>query len=92
MSIPNNLNLLKLGYAIHGRSAQNSPLKQSEVLFGIREYAESAMIEHHHVVAMRLIDRNGLVDASGRSGVLQIEHRLRWAEWVGIRPSTSADR
>ena len=51
MSIPNNLNLLKLGYAIDGRSAQNSPLKQSEVLFGIREYTEGAMIEHHHATA-----------------------------------------
>lgn len=58
MSIPNDLNLLKLGYAIHGRSAENSPIKQCEVLLGIREYAKGAMIEHHHVVAMRFIDRN----------------------------------
>lgn len=56
MSIPNDLNLPKLSYAVGSRNAENSPIKQAEILFGIREYAEGAMIQHQHVVAMRLID------------------------------------
>ncbi len=33
-------------------------LEELQIFLGIGEYAESAMIEHHHVVSMSFIDRN----------------------------------
>lgn len=57
-------------------------LEELEIYLGIGEYSKSAMIEHHHVVSVRLIDRNACADSTNSGCFLQIKHRLCRAKWI----------
>jgi hypothetical protein len=70
---------------------RSSTSNQSQIFLGVREDAEGAMLVHHRVVAMRLVDRNGLMLVEGTDGTFTDPIRSLRKRQHSVCPSAARD-